>query len=390
MPPAGPGEAMERAPSRPAGALALAGVLVPFMLSAYSVFSLSLVLGQLARQFSVPASAVLAAIPIDFVGGAVGGVLLGYMADRLGRRPALMLAVALFGLAVLAASAINSLWELYVLWFLVGVGVNSQNGVAYAVLVELLRSAKGSVGGFMQGLYFIGFFLDELVHVLVPHWRPYFLVVGASSLAVSLALTSQVPETSAGRRAPGASLLRMGRRLALVTVGLSAVVVGAFMYSVPLLSVVPSFLGSMGLGQRVLFGLSLAGFAGFVAAGAASDAYGRLGTQVAFSAAGLASSVLLALAASGGAGLAALVALFFFTGYFGFTGIWAGESYPAEFRATATNVVFLVGRLVGGFSAIIAALAYPPSLRVGTAITCAVANALALVGAAIYYEARRL
>jgi hypothetical protein len=57
--------------------------------------------------------------------------------------------------------------------------------------------------------------------------------------------------------------------------------------------------------------------------------------------------------------------MFFSSGYFSFTGVWASETYPAEFRATGTNLVFLVGRIVGGFSTIIAAYLYPSSLRLG-------------------------
>jgi MFS family permease len=183
-------------------------------------------------------------------------------------------------------------------------------------------------------------------------------------------------------------MARMGRGLAVVTVGLTAIVAGAFMFSVPLLSVTPSFLPSMGLGQGLLMGLSLLGLASFTLAGYLSDRCGRLPVQAAFAAMGLASSALLIPAYRGLLG--ALALMFFFTGYFGYAGVWAGETYPAEYRATATNVVFVVGRIMGGLSAVVAASLFPASLRVGTALTCIIANAIALAGSGIYLYGRRL
>lgn len=366
-------------------ARSLAGTLVPFMLSAYAAFSLSLEVGQLAERFQAPVAAVLLAIPIDFIGGAVGGVLLGYVADRWGRRTSLIISSLLFSVPILAAAGARALWELYALWFLVGIGVNSQNGVTYAVLVETLRSSRGSVGGFTQGLYFIGFLLDVVTHGLAPGPSRFFTYVGLLSLALGLPLSAVVPETVAamrGQRQPG--LRSMGRRLAMLTAALSTITVGAFMFSVPLLSVTPSFVASMHIGEGALEVITFIGFLGFVVGGLLSDMLGRLRVQLAFSAAGLAASLLLVYMGEGLPGAAALAFMFFFSGYFSFIGVWAGESYPPQYRATATNLVFLVGRVVGGFSAIIAAGLYPSSLRVGTALTCAIGNMLAVIGGILY------
>jgi len=366
----------------------LLGVLIPFMLSAYAVFSISLAADQLSASLRVPKALVLVAIPVDFIGGAIGGVAIGYMADRAGRRAALYVAEAVFSVAVALASQLRDLAQLYAAWFFVGFGVNAQNGVSYPVVVELLRSSRGLVGGIMQGLYFIGFFLDALTFQLVPHWRTYFLVVGLVSLVITVALNSLVAETAA-RSYRGLGLRAFDRRLALLTAGLSAISVGAFMFTIPLLSVVPSFITSMGLSRSWVEPLSIVGFIGFIVAGWASDVAGRLKTALAFIAVSLASAAALVALARGYAGLAALSLMFFASGYFSFLGVWASETYPAELRATGTNVVFLVARVVGGFSTAIAAFIYPPSLRVGTALTGIIAGAIALAGAATFYLAAR-
>ncbi len=367
----------------------LAGVLVPFTMSASSAFSVSFFVGQLSSLLNVPPYAVLLTFPVDFIGGAIGGLALGYAADRIGRRPALLVSGLIFSLSVALASATSSLWQLYVAWFFVGFGVNAQNGVAYPVVVELIPRFQGSVGGLMQGLYFIGYMLDSLLYYEFPWWREYFLVVGAAGAVLSVTALL-VPETAPSPGGPRLGLRDLDRGLALMTVGLSAVVVGAFMFSVPLLADVPSFITSMGLSEGWLAALSALGFAGFTAAGVASDLAGRPKTAAAFSLAGLASSLALLSLPRGYPALAALSVSFFSSGYFSFTGIWASETYPPELRATGTNLVFLVGRLVGGFSPALAASLYPGSLRVGTALTCLMANVLALGGLPVYFLGLRL
>jgi hypothetical protein len=52
-------------------------VLVTFMLSAFSAFSIANVVSQISSAFHVFISAVLVLVPLDFIGGAAEGVFLG-------------------------------------------------------------------------------------------------------------------------------------------------------------------------------------------------------------------------------------------------------------------------------------------------------------------------
>jgi len=368
----------------PRAAHALPGVLIPFMMSAYAVFSISMIVGQLAAAFSTGISEVLIAIPVDFVGGAVGGLALGYLADRYGRRPLLFASSAIFGAAALMASTATSLWEIYALWFLVGLGVNSQNGISYPVVVETIRRSTGTVGGAMQSLYFIGFLLDSLTYMMIPHWRTYLAAVGAISLITSIPATALVGETLRRGNIRRVGVRAIRGRLALYTVALSAVVVGAFMLSVPLLGLAPTLVSGMGLETYYVSALSMIGFASFVAAGYLSDRLGRARTTAILAGLGAAASAALAALGSSWAALIALALVFVSAGFFSFTGIWVSESYPVELRATATNIVFLLGRLLGGFSPMLVVLLYPPSLRVGMGMSGLISAALTLAGVAVY------
>lgn len=120
-------------------------ILITFMLSAFAAFSISMVVNQLSQALHTSVSGVLVSVPLDFIGGGAigGGVVLGRQSDRLGRRPMLMLAVLIFSVSLVAAAFISNIAELYALWFIIGIGVNSQNGISYPLLVETLRRSTG-------------------------------------------------------------------------------------------------------------------------------------------------------------------------------------------------------------------------------------------------------
>jgi len=60
-------------------------------------------------------------------------------------------------------------------WFLVGFGVNAENGITYALVAENWRSGRGLMGGLVQGIYFVGIVLDAVVSGMIRNWRlvPY-------------------------------------------------------------------------------------------------------------------------------------------------------------------------------------------------------------------------
>ncbi|MEM3845556.1 MAG: hypothetical protein QXU98_07645, partial [Candidatus Parvarchaeota archaeon] len=74
------------------------------------------------------------------------------------------------------------------------------------------------------------------------------------------------------------------------------------------------------------------------------------------------------------------------SGFFSFSGIWVSENYPVEYKATATNIVFFAGRIIGGFSPLIASLLYSSSLGRGIGLVGVVSGVIALVGVAIIFS----
>ncbi|MDP8002596.1 MAG: MFS transporter [Caldisphaera sp.] len=364
------------------------GILIPFMLSSYALFSISMVLKKLSSIFNVPLSIISLTFPIDFIGGAIGGLILGRFADRIGRRSITIISTIMFSVSTLLASFSRSIIEIFILWFFVGVGVNAENGIAYALIIETLGSYTGSFGGLVQGLYFVGFGLDALTYRFLPYWRSLFLVVGTISLIVGFISSYIIKETlSVSKKFKSDPMkLLFDKNYVKKTILFSLIVIGAFLLSVPLLSIGPSFVESIGLGSMTGI-LSLIGFISFWIAGYLSDKIGRAITAIIFSIIGLIAGSLLCILFNR-IELTLVILLisliFIASGLFSYDGIWVSEAYPTSLRATASNFVFLFGRLIGGFSPEIVALISNGNLAYGIGIISALSSFIILISSMIF------
>jgi len=333
--------------------LVFIGILIPFLMSASCVFSVVYLFPQLAVVFHVGVDALSIMVTLSFIGGAVGGVFLGMVADAYGRHVGLLFSTLIFSLFTIITGLASNLWELYMFWFLVGFGVNAENGITYALVAENWRSGRGLMGGLVQGIYFVGIVLDAVVSGIIRNWRLVLVSVGASSLALSLPLVMLVPETVGriGLRQVSYGDLFRGRLLA-VTILSTILVASAFLYTIPLVSLAPTYLKAVKpLGLNAwLIALPLIGIVAYVVAGYASDVYGRAETLIVLGALALVSSITLLITARVNEGYVALpIALTYFSSsIFAYLGVWISELYPARVRATASNFALLLGRLLGG------------------------------------------
>ncbi|AAT43044.1 MFS transporter [Picrophilus oshimae] len=351
------------------------GIMVPFLLSAYTVFSIAMIITDISRAFSVSITDVLVTVPVDFVGGAIGGLAMGYVADRIGRKPVILIAAIMFSVGTILGSLAGNIIEIYIIWFIIGFGVNADNGMAYPLIVETLRRSSGSIGGITQSLYFLGFLLDSVTYIIIHFWRYYLLAIGIISLIFSVGTAILINENKMKTVRKG-----LTRDMVPKTISLSLVTIGAFMFTVPLLSVVPTLLNEINVSDSFVTLYSIVGFSGFVIAGILSDRFGRKYTTLMFTVPGLISSLILYFITSSFYIIIIMIPVYIFSGFFSFLGVWVGENYPFEIRASATNIVFFAGRILGGFSPFIVSLIGP--LRMGLSLICIISALLAIIGAA--------
>jgi putative MFS transporter len=176
----------------------LAVVIVGFGLffDLYEVF-LASTLGTVFRHdFGMSAGVLKAVLSSAFVGQFVGAIVLGRLADRIGRRRAYLINLGIYSVfSVLAAMSPDGPW-LVAMRFVAGIGLGAELALADAYLSDLLPAAVR--GRYIAAAYTVGFVgvpaAGFLARWLVPShplgmagWRWMFLLGGLGAFGVWIA-----------------------------------------------------------------------------------------------------------------------------------------------------------------------------------------------------------
>lgn len=175
-------------------------------LDAFDFFILIFCVSALAAQFQTKVSAISEAIFLTLAMRPVGAFLFGLMADRYGRRPTLMINVAVYTLFEVASAFAPSLNVFLIIRALFGIGMGGEWGVGAALAFETLPAeGRGFFSGLLQEGYVVGNLVAAMAYgKLFPilGWRGMF-VIGALPAAVVLYMLSQVDESPAWRKGRG-------------------------------------------------------------------------------------------------------------------------------------------------------------------------------------------
>jgi putative MFS transporter len=147
---------------------------------------------------------------ITFIGAAVGVVVFGELADRLGRRLIFMLNLIFFIGAAIGAAFASNLTELLIARFAIGVGVGMDIPTSASFLAEIApRARRGRVAGSLPNMMWLG---GAIVSVLVAlaldpitgaaTWRWLFGLAAVPALLVLLG-RQILPESPRWLRAQG-------------------------------------------------------------------------------------------------------------------------------------------------------------------------------------------
>ena len=171
-----------------------------WMLDAFDFFLLVFVLGDVAKTFGSSITEVSLGIFLTLAARPLGAFVFGRLADRYGRRPVLMVDVALFSALEFACAFAPSLLVLLTLRFLFGVAMGGEWGIGAALTMEVIpERSRGIVSGLLQSGYPCGYFLGAVAYWLITDvmgfgWRGMF-VAGALPALLVLYLRFSVPES---------------------------------------------------------------------------------------------------------------------------------------------------------------------------------------------------
>jgi MFS transporter, SHS family, lactate transporter len=183
-------------------------------LDAFDFFILVFCVSALATQFQAKVSAITEAIFWTLAMRPVGAFLFGLMADRFGRRPALMIDIIAYSVFELASAFAPSLKVFLIMRALFGVAMGGEWGVGAALAFETLPAeGRGFFSGLLQEGYVVGYLIAALVYgTLFPvfGWRGMF-VIGALPAFLVIYIRSKVDESPAWLK--GNTLRRMESHL---------------------------------------------------------------------------------------------------------------------------------------------------------------------------------
>lgn len=172
--------------------------LAGWALDAFDFFLLVFAVRAIASDFHADVHAVAQCIFWTLAMRPVGALLFGWLAERFGRRPILMVNVVSYSLCELASAAAPDLRTLIVTRALFGLAMGGEWGIGAALTLETLPAEnRGFFSGLLQEGYVIGYLLASLVFALLFDkigWRGMF-VVGASPALLVFYVRRSVEES---------------------------------------------------------------------------------------------------------------------------------------------------------------------------------------------------
>ena len=153
----------------------------------------------LKTEYALDTAMLTHVFAAGILGALFGGFLFGFLGDRIGRRPAVIVATALFGVLTLLLSQAGSYQQLLALRFANGVALGGALPLIWALSVEYVATRyRATVVTLIMLGYGIGVASSGPISIqLIPHfgWRAVFLFGGAASLLSALLLWRALPES---------------------------------------------------------------------------------------------------------------------------------------------------------------------------------------------------
>jgi MFS family permease len=304
----------------------------------------------------------------------LGGMVFGSLANRFGRKRALMISVLWFSVFTMLTGAATSFAMLLVIRVLFGLGM----GGAYAAGGSLVTESAGNrYRGFSSGVYMSGFYIGQMMAPIaysfispVAGWRGLFLFGGISLLLIpAIALwVVESPVWLAAKRSGSIaahSAFSVWRLflpgLLGITLALIAIEFGEFFIAYPFTALMPAFLKA----ERnfavatIAFagsGLAFGALIGSLVGSWLSDLFGRKPVFAAAYVAGTLPTLVAMYAPSTNVIVAASALAGVVIGVLGgLVTAFENEHYPTEIRSAGNGFVHNLGAFGGSIGAVIAA-----------------------------------
>lgn len=357
-------------------------------LDGFDVLAISFAAPGIAAEWGVDKATLGIVLSMELLGMAAGSVLIGNVADRIGRRPTILGCLTVMTAGMFAATVASGVEMLSVVRFLTGIGIGGMLSSTSAMVAEFSNDKRRglnvalNIAGYSTGAILGGLVASALL-ASTGDWRSVFMLGGVASAAMIPLAVLFLPESIdslIARRPAGAletinrTLVRLGhaaatalpalpeirvkpsiaslfsRDYARVTVLLTAAYFAQILFFYYIQKWIPKIVVDLGFDAaqagRVLVWANVGNLTGAVLIGLLSQRFNlrplvggaMLAGFVAIGAFGLAGADLVRLSLT-----AAIAAFFINAGVVGLYPILA-QTYPAALRASGTGFVIGMGR----------------------------------------------
>jgi MFS family permease len=355
-------------------------------LDAFDAMLYSLVLALLMRDLGMSKTIAGSLGTLTLLASGIGGVLFGFLADRIGRKHALMASILTYSICSFASGLATSIAMLAVARFFLGLGMGGEWNTGATLVAESWPTEfRAKAISIVQSSWALGFAAAALVAGPVARyfgWRAVFFV-GILPAVITLWIQRSVPESDLWRereqkpqvsKAAGRDVTSYGstkftvifqppyvkHTFALLLFNFFGMFAwwGLFTWIPPYLSL-PLDQGGRGFGvigmTTLLVVLNLCGmFPGYASFGWVAD---HLGRRKAFLLYSLAAAALIPIYAAARSQFVLLVigtlVAFFGTGIFSGSGIMGSEIFPTAVRARALGFTYNGARTLSSVAPLI-------------------------------------
>jgi MFS family permease len=341
-----------------------------WMLDSFDVMLYAIVLSDVMRDLNMTKGAAGLLNALTLVASGLGGLIFGFLADRIGRTRALIFSILTYSVCSFASGLSTSILMLAAFRFVLGLGMGGEWNTGATLVAETWPVERRSRAlALMQSSWAIGYALAAVVAWLVlKHWdwRAVFFV-GVLPALFTLWIRMDVPESQlwlAHRdRVPVAQqqtatlrdLLRDYTRptIALFLMNLFGMFAwwGLFTW-LPGYLKLPVVQGGRGFASgtttTMLVVLNLVGmFPGYISFGWVAERLGRRRSVILYSVLGAVFVPIYALARDPRALLLLGIPIAFFaTGFFSGSGLIGSEVFPTSVRARALGLTYNGARMM--------------------------------------------
>ncbi|AOZ09751.1 MFS transporter [Cupriavidus malaysiensis] len=347
---------------------ALAGSTVGYAMDGFDLLILGFMLPAISASLGLSSGQSGALVTWTLVGAVAGGILFGALSDRYGRIRVLTWTIVLFAVFTGLCAFAQGFHDLLVYRTIAGIGLGGEFGIGMALAAEAWPAAKRARAssyvalGWQAGVLMASLLTPLLLPLI--GWRGMFLV-GVLPALVAWVLRNRLHEPElfvrqAQRpRANAFRLLVADARTARISLGVvilcSVQNFGYYGIMIWLPTYLSKTLGFSLTKSALWTSVTVLGMmAGICLFGHLADRIGRKPTFLLFQAGAVGMVLYYARLSDPLAMLwaGALMGLFV-NGMIGGYGALISEAYPTAARATAQNVLFNIGRAVGGLGPIV-------------------------------------